>query len=270
VEVSCAALTESLLESELFGHEKGAFTGASSRRKGKFEAAHGGTLFLDEVGDVGPKLQLDLLRVLEERRFHRLGGNDPIEVDVRIISATNKDLKKAVAAGSFREDLLYRLDVVRITLPPLRERKEDIPLLVDRFLERLSVEMRKPLEGVTAEAMEALMAQPWRGNVRELRNVLERGAVVARTPVIQAEDLGLPADGAVQASAAPEAAPLQSLDDVEKKHIAAVLASTGGNVSASARILGIDRVTLYNKMRKYKVRRDGEPEDADAEGPRRD
>jgi two-component system response regulator AtoC len=272
VDVSCAALTESLLESELFGHERGAFTGALARRKGKFEAAHGGTLFLDEVGDIGPKLQLDLLRVLEERRFHRIGGNETIEVDVRIIAATNKDLKKAVAAGTFREDLLYRLDVVRVTLPPLRDRKEDIPLLVDRFLERLSVEMKKPLEGVTAEAMEALMAQTWRGNVRELRNVLERGAVVARTPVIQLEDLGLPAKGVVQAeqaAAAAAASPLQSLDDVERKHICSVLASTGGNVSASARILAIDRVTLYNKMRKYGVRRDGEPEDADAEPTRR-
>jgi DNA-binding NtrC family response regulator len=264
VDVSCAALTESLLESELFGHERGAFTGALARRKGKFEAAHGGTLFLDEVGDIGPKLQLDLLRVLEERRFHRLGGNEPIEVDVRIIAATNKDLKKAVAAGTFREDLLYRLDVVRVNLPPLRDRKEDIPLLVDRFVERLSVEMKKPVEGVTAEAMEALMAQTWRGNVRELRNVLERGAVVARTPVIQLEDLGLPSKVAVQAEAAAAhqaSMPLQSLDDVERKHICSVLASTGGNVSASARILAIDRVTLYNKMRKYGVRRDGEPED---------
>jgi DNA-binding NtrC family response regulator len=269
VEVSCAALTESLLESELFGHERGAFTGAIGRRKGKFEAAHGGTLFLDEVGDIGPKLQLDLLRVLEERRFHRLGGNEVIEVDVRIIAATNKDLKKAVAAGTFREDLLYRLDVVRILLPPLRDRREDVPLLVDRFLERLSVEMKKPLEGVTAEAMEALMAQPWRGNVRELRNVLERGAVVARTPVIQVEDLGLPPKGAAPPPASAAGGPLPSLDEVERKHIAAVLASTGGNVSASARTLGIDRVTLYNKMRKYALKRDGEPEEAEAEAGRR-
>jgi DNA-binding NtrC family response regulator len=270
VDVSCAALTESLLESELFGHEKGAFTGATGRRKGKFEAAHGGTLFLDEVGDIGPKLQLDLLRVLEERHFQRIGGNESIEVDVRIIAATNKDLKKAVAAGSFREDLFYRLDVIPITLPPLRERKEDIPLLTDRFLERLAVELKKPLEGVSAEAMEALLAQPWRGNVRELRNVLERGAVVARTPVLQLEDLGLPPPGAapVPAPGQPGGGALPSLDAVEKKHIAAVLASTGGNVSASARVLGIDRVTLYNKMRKYALKRDGEPETAEGEAHR--
>jgi DNA-binding NtrC family response regulator len=262
VDVSCAALTESLLESELFGHEKGSFTGATGRRKGKFEAASGGTLFLDEVGDIGPKLQLDLLRVLEERRFHRIGGNESIEVDVRIIAATNKDLKKAVASGSFREDLFYRLDVIPITLPPLRDRKEDIPLLVDRFLERLSIELKKPLEGVSAPAMEALLSQPWRGNVRELRNVLERGAVVAHSPVLQLEDLGLPPPGAAAAAAPgqPGGGALPSLDEVEKKHIAAVLASTGGNVSASARVLGIDRVTLYNKMRKYALKRDGEPE----------
>jgi len=270
VDVSCAALTESLLESELFGHEKGSFTGATGRRKGKFEVASGGTLFLDEVGDIGPKLQLDLLRVLEERRFHRIGGNDSIEVDVRIIAATNKDLKKAVAAGTFREDLFYRLDVIPITLPPLRDRKEDIPLLVDRFLERLAVELKKPLEGVSAPAMEALLAQPWRGNVRELRNVLERGAVVARTPVLQLEDLGLPPPGAAPAAAPgqPGGGALPSLDEVEKKHIAAVLASTGGNVSASARVLGIDRVTLYNKMRKYALKRDGEPEVAEGEAHR--
>ncbi len=267
VEVSCAALTESLLESELFGHERGAFTGATARRKGKFEVAHGGTLFLDEIGDIGPKLQLDLLRVLEERRFNRLGGNEPIEVDVRIIAATNRDLKKAVASGTFREDLFYRLDVIPITLPPLRDRKEDIPLLVDRFLERLSIEMKKPLEGVSTEAMEALLDQPWRGNVRELRNVLERGAVVARGPVVQLGDLGLPPKGAAQAPAQGGAGPLPSLDEVEKRHIASVLASTGGNVSQAARVLGIDRVTLYNKMRKYALRRDGEPADADGEAP---
>jgi DNA-binding NtrC family response regulator len=266
VDVSCAALTESLLESELFGHEKGSFTGASARRKGKFEVAHGGTLFLDEVGDIGPKLQLDLLRVLEERRFQRIGGNETLEVDVRIIAATNKDLKKAVAAGTFREDLFYRLDVIPITLPPLRDRKEDIPLLASRFLERLAVELKKPIEGLSAEALEALLAQPWRGNVRELRNVLERGAVVARTPVVQLSDLGLPPPGAAPAAGAAgeKGGALPSLDEVEKKHIAAVLASTGGNVSASARVLGIDRVTLYNKMRKYALKRDGEPEPAEA------
>ncbi len=257
VAVSCASLTESLLESELFGHERGAFTGASARRKGKFEAADGGTLFLDEIGDIGPKLQLDLLRVLEERALQRLGGNELIRVDVRIIAATNRDLKKAVASGAFREDLFYRLDVIPLPLPPLRQRPEDIPLLVERFLERLSVELMKPLEGVSAEAMAALLAHPWPGNVRELRNALERAAVVAHGPVLQLADLGLPAPAATPPpGAAP--GPLPTLDAVERKHVAAVLASTGGNVSQAARVLGIDRVTLYARMRKYGLRRDGE------------
>ncbi len=256
VAVSCAALTESLLESELFGHEKGAFTGAIARRKGKFEAAHGGTLFLDEVGDIGPKLQLDLLRVLEERKFHRVGGNEQIEVDVRIIAATNRDLRKAVAEGRFRDDLFYRLNVIPVVVPPLRQRREDVPLLVEFFVERLAVEMKKRLDGVSSEAMSALMAHDWPGNVRELRNVLERGAVVAGGPVIQLADLGLPS----RAEAPPRPGALASLEEVEKRHVAAVLAHTGGNVSQSARILGIDRVTLYNKMRKYGIRRDGEHE----------
>jgi DNA-binding NtrC family response regulator len=257
VPVSCAALTESLLESELFGHEKGAFTGALSRRKGKFEAADGGTLFLDEVGDIGPKLQLDLLRVLEDRRFHRLGGNDLVEVDVRIVAATNRDLAKAVADGSFREDLFYRLNVIPIVLPPLRDRREDLPLLVDRFLERLEVELKKPLEGVSADALAALMRATWRGNVRELRNVLERGAVVARTPVLQLEDLGLGAEAPPQAANGA----LPTLEEVERRAVAAALASTGGNVTQAAKALGIDRVTLYNKMHKHGIARDGEPAD---------
>jgi len=263
VAVSCAALTETLLESELFGHEKGSFTGATARRKGKFEAAHGGTLFLDEVGDIGPKLQLDLLRVLEERKFHRVGGNETIEVDVRIIAATNRDLKKASAEGKFREDLFYRLNVIPVLIPPLRQRREDVPLLVEHFVERLSIEMKKRIDGVSAEAMAGLVAHDWPGNVRELRNVLERGAVVATGPVIQLSDLGLP----TKSDAPPRAGTLASLEEVEKRHVAAVLAHTGGNVSQSARILGIDRVTLYNKMRKYGIRRDGEDEPSNGAEP---
>ena len=261
VAVSCAALTETLLESELFGHERGSFTGATARRKGKFEAADGGTLFLDEVGDIGPKLQLDLLRVLEERKLHRVGGNEEIEVDVRIIAATNRDLRKAALEGKFREDLYYRLNVIPIIVPPLRQRREDVPLLVEHFTELLAVEMKKRIDGVSPEAMTALMAHDWPGNVRELRNVLERGAVVATGPVIQLADLGLPS----KAEAAPRPGTLASLEEVEKRHVAAVLAHTGGNVSQSARILGIDRVTLYNKMRRYGIRRDGEEDDRPAE-----
>jgi DNA-binding NtrC family response regulator len=258
VAVSCAALTETLLESELFGHEKGSFTGALARRKGKFEQAHGGTLFLDEVGDIGPKLQLDLLRVLEERKFHRVGGNEEIEVDVRIIAATNRDLRKAAQEGKFREDLFYRLNVIPILIPPLRQRREDIPLLVENFVERLAVEMKRRLDGVSPDAMSALMGHDWPGNVRELRNVLERGAVVATGAVIQLADLGLP----TRADAPPKPGTMASLEEVEKRHVAAVLGHTGGNVSQSARILGIDRVTLYNKMRKYGIRRDGDADEA--------
>jgi transcriptional regulator with PAS, ATPase and Fis domain len=254
VAVSCAALTESLLESELFGHEKGAFTGAIARRKGKFEAAHGGTLFLDEVGDISPKLQLDLLRVLEERKFQRVGGNEPIDVDVRVIAATNRDLKKAVADGSFREDLFYRLNVIPVTLPPLRERREDIPLLVEHFLDRLEAELKHRVE-VSPESMAALLAHDWPGNVRELRNVLERGAVVAHGNVIRPDDLGLAP--APARTAVPAGTP-SSLEEMERHHIAGVLAHTGGNVSQAARVLGIDRVTLYNKMKKYQLKRDGD------------
>jgi DNA-binding NtrC family response regulator len=253
VAVSCAALTETLLESELFGHEKGSFTGAVARRVGKFEAAHGGTLFLDEIGDVSSKLQLDLLRVLEDRRFFRVGGSNPISVDVRIIAATNRDLTKAVEGGDFRDDLFYRLNVIPITIPPLRERLEDIPLLVEHFLEHLSAEMNKRVESISAEAMRLLMSHAWPGNVRELRNILERGMVVASGSVIQAADLGLlPIAPVLSGREGPA-----SLEEVERRHIAGVLHLTEGNISQAARILGIDRATLYNKMRRYQITRDG-------------
>src|SRR5512140_3061966 len=232
VAVSCAALTETLLESELFGHEKGSFTGAIARRKGKFEAAQGGTILLDEVGDIGSKLQLDLLRVLEERRFHRVGGNEPVDVDVRIVAATNRDLKKAVDAGSFREDLFYRLNVIPITLPPLRDRREDIPLLIDHLLERLSIELKHPVDGVSRDGMAILLSYSFPGNIRELRNILERALVVAQGPVIQAGDLNLPADATATDG---------TLESVERQHITRILEQTGGNVSQAARILDIDR-----------------------------
>jgi DNA-binding NtrC family response regulator len=260
VAVSCAALTESLLESELFGHEKGAFTGAVARRKGNFEAANGGTLFLDEVGDITPKLQLELLRVLEERKFQRVGGTEPIEVDVRIIAATNRDLKKAVAEGKFREDLFYRLNVIPVTLPPLRERREDLPLLVESLLEQLAIEMKRPIDGISSEAMAAVMAHDWPGNVRELRNVLERGAVVCTGTRLQLADLGMGAAAAQPGHSMSSAAVPASLEEVERRHIAGVLEHTGGNVSQAARILGIDRVTLYSKMKKYDLRRPGDPD----------
>ena len=249
VAISCSALTETLLESELFGHEKGAFTGAVVRRRGTFEAAHGGTLFLDEIGDISPKLQLDLLRVLEERTFCRVGGNEPISVDVRIIAATNRDLKKAVAEGVFRDDLFYRLNVIPITLPPLRDRREDIPLLVEHFVERLAIEMKRPVDGVSRDAMATLMTWDFRGNVRELRNIVERAMVCASGPVLQLDDFKLGDSAAGLAKVAPA-----SLEEAERRHIAAILEQSEGNVSQAARVLEIDRVTLYNKIRKYGLR----------------
>jgi two-component system, NtrC family, response regulator AtoC len=252
VEVSCAALTETLLESELFGYEKGAFTGAAARREGKFEAANEGTLFLDEIGDISPKLQMDLLRVLEERKVTRVGGTELVPVDVRIIAATNRDLKKAVQEERFRQDLYYRLNVITITLPPLRDRREDIPILVDHFLETLGVEMKRDAEGVSAEAMALLLAHDWPGNVRELRNVLERGIVVAKEPILQVSDLGLSLSSGPHAPAPAHPA---SLAEIEKQYITSVLQQTDGNVTHAARILDIDRVTLYSKIRKYGLRK---------------
>jgi two-component system, NtrC family, response regulator AtoC len=253
IAVNVAAIPRELVESTLFGHEKGAFTGAIRQQLGKFELAAGGTLFLDEVGDVSPKLQLDLLRVLEERRFQRVGGSESVAADVRVVAATNRDLAKAVADGSFREDLFYRLNVIAITLPPLRERPEDIPLLVQHFLDRLSKDLSRRLDGVSPEAMAALVAHAWPGNVRELRNVLERGAVVAKGNIIQLADLGLPAPDPTRAPA-PTGDPLP-LEEVEKRHVADVLSWAGGNVTHAARVLGIDRMTLYNKMKRWGLHR---------------
>jgi DNA-binding NtrC family response regulator len=250
VAVSCAALTETLLESELFGHERGSFTGAIARQRGKFEMANHGTLFLDEIGDITPKLQLDLLRVLEERTFHRVGGTEAVQVDVRIVAATNRDLKKAVANGTFREDLYYRLNVIPVSIPPLRDRREDIPLLVDHLLEQLGVEAGRTIDGVSHDAMSMLMTYDWPGNVRELRNILERAVVVASGAVIQPGDIGLHRPS----ERGSEPVGLLSLDEIERRHIAAVLEHTGGNITQAARILDIDRVTLYNKIKKYHLR----------------
>jgi transcriptional regulator with PAS, ATPase and Fis domain len=255
VGVSCVALTETLLESELFGYEKGAFTGAMGGARGKFEIAAGGTLFLDEIGDISLKLQLDLLRVLDAREFRRVGGSQLIKVDVRIIAATNRDLKKLVESGTFREDLYYRLNVIPVTVPTLRERKEDIPLLADHFLAQLRTEMRKPLEAVSAEALEILIAYDWPGNVRELRNVLERGAVLARGPIITPIELELvPPASAPSPQGSP--GPADSLKEVERRHIASTLRQHNWNITRSAKALGIDRVTLYNKIKRYRIRED--------------
>ncbi len=246
VAVSCAALPESLLESELFGHEKGSFTGAYTQKKGKFEFANGGTIFLDEVGEMSANIQVHLLRVLEEKEFTRVGGNEPIKVDVRVISATNKDLRKAIEKQEFREDLYYRLNVVNIELPPLRERKEDIPLLAEYFLNKFAVENRKEVTGFSPEAMELVLDYDWPGNVRELENAIERAVILAKDSLITVADLpqeNLPPVGLASTG--------KNLKEVEKSHLLNVLRETGGNYSEAARILGISRMTLYNKAREY-------------------
>ncbi len=252
--VSCAALAETLLESELFGHEKGAFTGAATQKKGKFELADGGSLFLDEIGDISPKLQMDLLRVLQERRFYRVGGSEEVQVDVRVIAATNVDLEEAVKEGSFRDDLYYRLNVINIRIPPLRERREDIPLLVRSFIERLSHELGRNITDITEGALGLLLEQTWPGNVRQLENVVERAMVTCKSRVLGEEDFAfLCRDrGATEGWTVPTNLPLQ---EIEKQVIAATLQKTEGNIKEAAGVLGIDRSTLYEKIKKYNIPR---------------
>jgi DNA-binding NtrC family response regulator len=247
ISVSCAALSETLLESELFGYEKGAFTGADSRKRGKLEQAKDGTLFLDEIGDISLKLQQDLLRVLEQKEFLRVGGTEIITIESRIIAATNRDLRKAIEEEKFRDDLYYRLNVISIRIPPLRDRKEDIPLLVEHFVEKFNIEMGKQIEGVTEPAMRRLMEHPWPGNARELRNIIERALVVARGRTIGESDLDL--EGAAKTVATG-----RSLEEIEVEHIRQVLVNNSWNIQRSAGILGIDRATLYNKIRKHNLK----------------
>jgi DNA-binding NtrC family response regulator len=253
IPVSCVALTETLLESELFGHEKGAFTDAITQKKGKFELANGGTIFLDEIGDISPKLQLSLLRVLQEKEFTRVGGTQPIKVDVRIIAATNRDLKKAVDEGTFRDDLYYRLNVISIELPPLRGHKEDIPLLVHHFIEKLNIEGVGKGEQISEEALDLLIKYDWPGNVRELENVIERAMVITKGTLIKAEDLNLPSQiTEVKDAASPSGD--KTIKSIEKKHIEKILSENNWNIQKSAEQLGIDRVTLYNKIKKYELK----------------
>jgi DNA-binding NtrC family response regulator len=247
VSIHCGALTETLLESELFGHEKGAFTGAQYRKKGKFEVADGGSVFLDEISDISLKTQTDLLRVLQEKEIVRVGGNQEIKVDFRCIAATNKNLEMLVKSGTFRPDLYYRLHVFCIDLPPLRDRREDIPLLVDHFLNKFCMATSRPVPQIASEALEALMRHDWPGNVRELENAVERALVVGRGAEIR------PGDFSFQFQAdEPRAG--KTLDDVERAHIERILRETQHNLSRAARILDIDRTTLYNKLRRYGMR----------------
>jgi Nif-specific regulatory protein len=269
VRVNCAALAPGVLESELFGHEKGAFTGAVARRPGRFELADGGTLFLDEVGDLPMEVQVKLLRVLQEREFERVGGTETIKVDVRVISATHRDLESLIAAGRFREDLYYRLNVFPITMPPLRDRIEDLPRLVEHFVGKFNRTTGKTLRGFEPSAIGALTAYQWPGNVRELENVVERAIIVARGAEVTAADLDFGRRGpaaaalATAASAAPTAAqavasaaaggkPLQArLQEQERNEIVAAIERNAGNIAGAARVLGINRSTLYYRLRKH-------------------
>ena len=260
IKINCAALTETLLESELFGHEKGAFTGADRRREGKFLQADSGSIFLDEVSEMSPAMQVKLLRVLQEREVTRVGGSDVIKVDVRVIAASNKDLKKEIQMGRFREDLFYRLNVVALAMPPLRERKEDIPLLAQHFLRGFAAKNSKNVTGFTPTAMHKLVEYPWPGNVRELMNAVERAVVLSRTDFVDADELMfLTADDgdsnnrgrsgpAAQVAGASENLPLT---EVEKRSILEALDVCGGNKSEAARRLGITRKTLRKKLTKY-------------------
>ncbi len=252
IKVHCAALAESLLESELFGHEKGAFTGATGRKRGRFEMADGGTLFLDEIGEINQNVQIKILRVLQERKFERVGGEETIEVDVRLIAATNRDLKKEIAEGRFREDLYYRLNVVNIHVPPLRERREDIPLLAMAFLREFADENGKQIEGFDPKVRQALYTYDWPGNVRELRNCIESAVVMASGKLITLDDLppGPRSSGEARTISIPA---FSSLEEAERIIIAETLALVGGNKSKAAEILKIGRKTLYQKIEQYGI-----------------
>ncbi len=257
--VNCAALAESLLESELFGHEKGAFTGADKQREGRFMQAHGGTIFLDEIAETSAAMQAKLLRVIQEREFQRVGGEETLHVDVRIVAATNKDLKQAVEEGTFREDLYYRLNVVTLDVPPLSERTDDIPLLVQHFVDRFARKNRKPVKGLSPLAMDMLLKYRWPGNVRELENVIEHAVILLIGEFIT--EKALPST-VVEAYAdrnnwvEPQQQPVQAnrpLEEIEKEAILATLDACGGNKSEAARKLGIHRKTLHNKLKEYGV-----------------
>jgi transcriptional regulator with PAS, ATPase and Fis domain len=251
VTVNCGALAESLLESELFGHEKGAFTGAHYKRKGKFEMADGGTIFLDEIGTVSPKMQIELLRVIESKQFMRVGGNENIKSDFRVIAATNEPLENLLKEGKFREDLYYRLNVFTIFIPPLRERRDDIPILAYYFMNKFNAAMNRNIKNISNEAMDFLVNYSWPGNVRELENAIERALVVGRGDSIKIEDLPFHVTPNNRLDDEGD----KSLESVEKRHIMNVLELNNWNISKSAEALQIDRVTLYNKINKYGFRK---------------
>ncbi len=249
VVVNCGAIPEHLMESELFGHQKGAFTDAKETKKGRLEMAHGGTLFLDEIGEISMRMQIDLLRVLEDRIFYRVGGTQPIEADFRVIAATNRDLKTAIQEEHFRKDLYYRLNVISFKMPPLRERKEDIPLLAEHFMRRFAQETNKPVDRIRRDAMDEMMLYEWPGNVRELENAIERAVVVGKEREIRPEEL--PFFIGEQAVCAADS----SLQALEEAHIHRILDANQWNISRGAKILGVDRSTLYAKMKKYGIQK---------------
>jgi DNA-binding NtrC family response regulator len=252
VTVNCGALPEGILESELFGHEAGAFTGARQRHRGKFETAAGGTVFLDEIGEVSAKVQVELLRVLEDKRVSRLGGTAPVAVDFRVIAATNRDLHALVKEGGFREDLYWRLNVFAIEIPPLRERTEDILPLAEHFLAGFTQAMSRHGLGLSPATRQALTSYAWPGNVRELRNAVERAVVVCNGPLVEPRDLP------VRVTASPLRPAPGSLADAERDHIRLVLDTAAWNITRAARTLDVDRVTLYNKIRRYGLKRPGD------------
>ena len=250
IAVSCGALPDTLLESELFGYEKGAFTGADSARRGRFEMADTGTLFLDEVGEISPKTQVNLLRVLQQKTIRRLGGEEELKVDVRILAATNRDLEKQISEDRFREDLFYRLNVISIHVPPLRERKEDIPLLVEAFIRKYCLAMNRELVRISPSSLKLLTDYHWPGNVRELENIIERAIVIGDGKEIRTDDIPLAKNAGMVADYP------RSLGKMEEMHIKKILEENNWNISQAARELEIDRQTLYNKIEKYKLRRD--------------
>ncbi|MBW2673259.1 MAG: sigma-54-dependent Fis family transcriptional regulator [Deltaproteobacteria bacterium] len=254
--VNCGAIPETLLESELFGHEKGAFTGATARRIGRFEEADGGTLFLDEIGELSPAVQVKLLRFLQEREFQRLGGNQTMRADVRIISATNRNLEERVKEGSFREDLYYRLNVVSMTVPPLRDRRGDIPLLIEYFTKQFSSENDKEVDGLSSEAMDTLLKYDYPGNVRELENIIERAVVIARDSVISVKDLPFEEISPDHFTGHKEGGVLKDeIESLERTRIEEALDETGNNQTRAAELLGITERTLRYKLKKYDLKR---------------
>jgi DNA-binding NtrC family response regulator len=263
VAVNVTAIPDTLLESELFGHAKGAFTGAHAKKKGLFEEANGGTLFLDEIGDMDISLQAKLLRVIQERKVRPVGENQLHDIDVRLITATHKDLKQLIKDGLFREDLYYRMAVIPITLPGLRHRREDIPLLANFFLQRFATQNKINVRGFTAGALGSLMNRRWDGNVRELENMIERLVVMSQTPIIHEKDIPLPEGIGLEEIEAEMRQNLPSLADLERRYLQIVLDSVGGKKDKAARILGINRRTLYRKERDYGLIHDDTPEPED-------